>query len=145
MIHAHLKISHRPFRTFLVVSRAFFAPHTRQPSLSAARYATTARLYRKEGFSRTCGVQLDTARGRGRAKRWSTNMSKILGPKCVPACPFHQGCSRLLRGCSELKKNGRNRRFYSFTDLRGRAARRGRDSRGSPNQVVAGCWKLQKL
>ena len=32
----------------------------------------------------------------------------------------------------------RYKRFYGFTDLRGRPARRGRDGRGSRNQVVAG-------
>ena len=39
---------------------------------------------------------------------------------------------------SGMKIGAFYKRFYGFTDLRGKPAGRGRDGRGSPNQVTAG-------
>ena len=49
-----------------------------------------------------------------------------------------QGCLRNHSGASGTWKLNENRRFYGFTDFRGKPARRGRGRRASANQVTAG-------
>ena len=49
-------------------------------------------------------------------------------PGRVPECPGHQGCPGLLLGYFGVKTNEK-KRFYDFTELRGRPAGRGRGSR----------------
>ena len=75
------------------------------------------------------------ARGRETAtpQRWNL---------LVPMCSYGQGSIREasgttlgVSGTGNLKEN---KRFYGFTDFRGKPAGRGRGSRASANQVTAG-------
>ena len=59
-----------------------------------------------------------------------------------------QGCLRdHFRRARDLKMK-ENKRFYGFTDFRGKPARRGRERHASENQVTAGdrkkCWEILK-
>ena len=52
--------------------------------------------------------------------------------------PGGQGCSGAAWGGLRALKKENYRVTYGFTELRGKPAGRGRDGRGSRNQVVAG-------
>ena len=60
----------------------------------------------------------------------------------VPMCSYGQGSIRAASGTTlgvlGTSKMKENKRFYGFTDYRGKPASRGRVRRGTANQVTAG-------
>ena len=63
-----------------------------------------------------------------------------MGGTTLKACtgPFEMRAAQGCCGAAQAFKTEQKRTFYGFTDLRGRRGGRGRDSRGSQNQIIAG-------
>ena len=75
------------------------------------------------------------ARGPGGGPR---RRSSVDGPMCSYGWGSIRACSGTTLGVLGTSKMKENERFYGFTDFRGPAAHRGRDSRATTNQVTAG-------
>ena len=56
----------------------------------------------------------------------------------VPGVSFRSGLLRAAQGLPRASTGEEKKRFYGFTDLRGRRRGRGGCSRGTANQVIAG-------
>ena len=70
--------------------------------------------------------------------RWHPGKVEPIGPHVFLWTGLDQGCLRdHLRRARDLKMK-ENKRFYGFTDFRGKPARRGRVGHAPGNQVTAG-------
>ena len=96
----------------------------------------------RAGSSRQGGSGVGVTRGSPGGPRRRSSVE-------VPMGSHGQGsiraASRTTLGVLGTSKMKENERFYGFTDYRGPAAQRGRDSRGSANQVTAGKLSVRLL
>ena len=125
---------HRPIHAFLR-SLAISVPHSRS-------ITTAIHLNAQDGAIVTYGqASSATVAGTGR-RRGERDGGQQSCPLCWPyECPqvsLSSGAAHSYFGAALSSKNKEKKRFYGFTDLRGKPAGRGRDGRASRNQLVAG-------